>query len=252
MDALVTVQIDQGKLDAIRERTRGIPGALKRIVPRALNSAIVAARDPGSAYNLAFRRIGQALPVKKKSLKKRLFGPTKRNRATNIRWEASIACGSAPFSFIGDIPVSLSKTTGASVSMMGRTFRYPHAFSPPREAMSGSAWVPLGKYTMRSGKVISTYAPGGLMPGPKRLPQFRGKLVMRMPIGGGVVNWKTAQQLSGLHGRNRLAVIRGPSVGDVWRELPEIAQEVEQVGSRRVERALYIETENEIVKRMPK
>lgn len=209
MDSLVAVEIDQAKLELVRQRTRAIPGALKRIVPRALNSAIIAKRDQGSVWNLALRRIGQALPVKPKALKKRLFG----NRATNMRWEASIACGRIPFVLDKEIPVTVSRRLGVSAQLFGRPVRWRHAF---------------------------------------RHPQW-GRVAMRKPLGSGkVLDWREAEEAEALVPRLPVMKVQGPSVGDVWRELPPIAREAERVGARRVERTLYIETEKEIVKRMPR
>jgi len=208
---LASIQFDQATLDAVAARVRGIPKALNRIVPRALNKAVVAKRDPGSVYNLAVRRVGQALPIKKSLLKKRLFA----NRAKNIKWEASIVAGRSTFFLGTDIPVQRTTSSGVNVPrLFGRTVRLPRAFIPP------------SRRTAR----------------------------MRAPLDreGKQLTWREAEWPAGLAPRFPVMVVRGPAIEDAWKENPEIAAEVARVGRRRVVRALYIETENEIVKRMPR
>lgn len=210
---LMTMEFDHSKLEAVLRRVRHIPGALKRIVPRALNSAIISARDSGSVYNLVLQRLEQNLPVPKRLLKRRFFG----NRAKAMKWEASVRAGQAGFGLGDPIAYRASRAAGVTIPrIIGRTIRLPSAFE---------ATMPTGHtgVYMRKGHEKQKW------------------------------NWRTGQTPYALVPRHPIGEIKtGPAVEDVWKEVPEIAREVAAAGRRRLERTIYIETENEIVKRMPK
>lgn len=204
--ALVNVELDQQRLDELARRVRHIPRALSRIVPRALNRAITAKRDPGSAYNTALHLVAQALPTRRSALKRRLFA----NRAKNIRWEASIVAGRRPFHLVRDLGARAGRL-GVTMRAFGRTVRFPQAFIP-------------------SGRTA----------------------FVRQPLASTPKGWRGATSYEARVGRLPIEVVPGPAIEDAWVENPSIAAEVTRVGRRRIESTLYVETENEIAKRMPR
>ena len=206
---LYFVEVDEAQLEAIRRRVAGIPYALQRIVPKALNRAITAKRDPASTYNLALRRVGEALGVPAQKLKRRLFT----RNASGKNWSASLRFGSVRFRLGPDIEAVDVRPRGVLLRrLFGATQRLPQAFMAP-----------------------------GLGPG----------VYIRRPVGGGKVFWRDAREPQALVPRRPLLTVRGVSETDVYGERPQLKHELETDGSRRIERALWAATEEEIVKRMP-
>lgn len=141
----IKVTVDEAKLKAIEARVADIPYAMNRLVPRAMNRALTAKRDPQSTRNLAIRRISQALGISEKRISRRFFT----NDASGLKWIADIKAGKRGFNLAADMGASDIYPRGVRVvSVMGRAQLYPRAFFIPginnvfqRRALEGGRWT---------------------------------------------------------------------------------------------------------------
>jgi hypothetical protein len=214
MAELFTIQIDEQKLKAIEARVADIPNAMRRLVPRALNRAITAKRDSGSTFNLAARRLTQALGLHDR---KRVAGRIFTHMATGKGWFVNLWFGIGGFKLFEDYAAIENYPSGTRIpGLLGRSIHLPRAFFA----------------TMKSG---------------------HDEIFMRAPAGGGKRwSWRTAQSPGALVRRLPIAVVKGPTPEDAWNESPQVRSEVAANGQRRAEWELHIEAENEIAKKMPK
>lgn len=207
------ITIDKAKIAAIERAIQGHQRSLGRIVYRALKVTVKRGRT------LIDREIRSRIMVKKKDVTKRIIDL---ERPSYTRWRARLGISAKRLSLGAFGNVKTTKRGAAYSITRGRRKVAEHAF------------VRANPKNPAAGKVVFRRA----MAGEKAFDPSRA--TRRGILPGRIVS------------RTPLVMLRGPSIGQVVQDAPQIIQRIEAEGATTLSKELDSQVKVELARRMPR